>query len=161
MSYPTPVTDPDVLSRFNSAPKPVDDPDVLARFNSTSEPSLAHEAAAIATSPVKGLISLGGVGGDLSELAKKGAAKITGGKASDFDLDSSAGGARDSETPLPPKPGPIWEADSLLDWLKKSYAYEQEAAKRQPQIGHGDLPGSYANRRVVAPVGRDVHHAIP
>ena len=86
-------------------------------------PSLAHEAAAVAVSPIEGAISLAGMGGDLAELGKKAADKVSG------------------YLPSIPSPAP----DSVLGRLSKFLEDESARTNKSPlmQAGHGDLPGSY------------------
>ncbi|HJZ20982.1 MAG TPA: hypothetical protein VJ226_08495, partial [Bradyrhizobium sp.] len=142
MSDPTPVTDPDILARFNAgAPKPVDDPDVLARFEAEQprHGAAADVALSTGTGLIKGAAALGGIGGDLAEAGKKAAdwvgGKFGSGRASDQPPAAASG-------PLP-EPEPAWESDSFLGWLQKSWEREREWGRRQSDIGHGDMPGSY------------------
>lgn len=86
-------------------------------------PSLSHEAAAVAVSPVKGLISLAGMGGDLAELGKKGADKVA------------------SYLPEIPSPAPDSTLGRLAQWLRDESA--KTANLPVAQAGHGDQPGSY------------------
>lgn len=86
------------------------------------EPSLAHEAAAVATSPIQGLAMLGGTGGDLAHLAKSGADWL-GDKLPDI-----------------PSPAPDSTLGRLHEFLKQESARSNHG---MASVGHGDLPGSY------------------
>jgi hypothetical protein len=96
--------------------------------------SLGGVAKSLGTGLAQGVIGLAGLPGDVGQLASNIGNRFGGDKVT---------GNRNTEAPT--SPGPIWEADSLSDWFKKSWNHEKEWGKREAKsgVGHGDLPGSY------------------
>jgi hypothetical protein len=86
-------------------------------------PSLAHEAAAIAVSPIKGVAGLAGFPGDVAELA--------------------AGAAHRLGEKLPDIPSP--DEDSMMGRFVKFMKEESARSAKTAigSVGSGDLPGSY------------------
>lgn len=96
-------------------------PDEFWHADPLHTPSLAHEAGAVAVSPVRGLIGLAGMGGDLGNVGKAIADQ------------------------LPDLPEPEAEPTTTLGRLYKFLREESAKSANLPaaQAGHGDLPGSY------------------
>src|ERR1700747_2872408 len=107
-----------------AAPAAAEEPWAVDWSAQKPAPSLGHEAAAVAVSPVRGVAHLVGMGGDLADLGQAAADKVSG------------------YLPDIPAPAPDSTLGRLVQFLRDESA---KTAKRMPGLaeGRGDLPGSY------------------